>query len=206
MIVGIDDYDRAFGLALEALRKGELIVYPTDTLYGLGADATSEKAVERAKKAKGRDDKKPISIMCSGLAMVEKYCEVSEKDRNLMANMLPGPFTVILKSKGNLPENLGAKGTIGVRVPRYFFLLGLLKECGFPITGTSANVSGGKEPCSLADVSEEVRRHAKVIIDGGACFHSAPSTVVDMTGKEPNVLRQGAGKFPPEKEFDPSIV
>ena len=84
---------------------------------------------------------------------------------------------------------------VGVRVPKYFFLLALIRECGFPITATSANISGGADPCSLTEVPESIKQAASVLIDGGKCFFSAPSTVVDMTGKEPKVLRQGAGKI-----------
>jgi L-threonylcarbamoyladenylate synthase len=195
MKIPIDEYDKALKLACEALKKGELIVYPTDTLYGVGADATSEKAVEKVKQAKGRDASKPISIICSDLLMIEKHCEVDEKTKAILSSILPGPFTVILKKKKGLASSLAPGETIGVRVPRYFFLLALIRECGFPITGTSANESGGKDPCSLTDVPESIKQAASVLIDGGKCFFSAPSTVVDMTGKELKVLRKGAGKL-----------
>ncbi|MFH0818221.1 MAG: L-threonylcarbamoyladenylate synthase [Candidatus Micrarchaeota archaeon] len=205
-MIGVDEYDRALYLACEALKKGKLIIYPTDTLYGLGADARSEEAVARAREAKGRDDLKPISIVCSGLLMIEEYCEVSEKNKDIMANMLPGPYTVVLPIKGGLAKNLSGEKTVGVRVPQYYFLLDLIKAFGFPITATSANVSGEKEPCLLSEVSKKIIERAEIAIDGGKCFHSAPSTVLDMTEKEPKVLRKGAGKFPIEREFDSSIV
>ncbi len=203
--VSVDEYDRALELACEALKKGKLIIYPTDTLYGIGADARSEEAVAEVRKAKAREDK-PISIVCSGLEMIEKHCEVSGKNRDLMTEMFPGPYTAILPLKEGLAGNLGGGKTIGVRVPEYFFLLDLVKACGFPITSTSANISGGKEPCSLEEVAKEVLGKAEIAIDGGKCFHSAPSTVVDLSGDSPKVLRQGAGKFPPKKDFDPSVI
>ncbi len=207
MIISVEGYEKALELSLDALKKGKLIIYPTDTLYGLGADARSEKAVAKVREAKGRDDGKPISIVCSGLLMIEEYCTVSEKNRNLMSDMLPGPYTVVLPLKKELPKSLVGDGkTVGVRVPQYFFLLDLIKACGFPITATSANVSGGKEPCSLSEVPEELMKRAEVAIEGGSCFHSAPSTILDLTGEEPKVLRRGAGKFPIEKEFDSSII
>ena len=206
MIISVEEYEKALELSLVALKKEKLIIYPTDTLYGLGADARSEKAVAKVREAKGRDEGKPISIVCSGLSMIGIYCEVSEKNRDLMSKMLPGPYTVILPVKKELPKNLAGGKTIGVRVPQYYFLLDLIKACGFPITATSANVSGGKEPCSLSEVPKEVLKKAEVAVDGDRCFHSAPSTILDLTGEEPKVLRQGAGKFPIEKEFDSSII
>jgi L-threonylcarbamoyladenylate synthase len=203
MIISIGEYDRALELAFEALKNGELIIYPTDTLYGIGADATSERAVAKVRKAKGRDDKKPISMVCSGLDMIERYCIVSESNREWMMDMLPGPFTVILPTKMDLSKSLVSGKTVGVRVPKYFFLLDLARLCDFPITSTSANIAGEADPCSLADVPEKVKKCAEVVIDGGACFYSAPSTVVDMTGKEPKILRKGAGEMPAKKgEFD----
>jgi L-threonylcarbamoyladenylate synthase len=207
MIVSIEEYDRAIELACSALRGKKLIAYPTDTLYGLGADARSEEAVAKVKEAKGRDEGKPISIVCSDLAMIERYCTVSEKNRAIMSDMLPGPYTVILPIKGGLAKNLAAGGdTVGVRVPQHYFLLDLVKAFGFPITATSANISGKREPCSLDDVPKDVLELVEVAVDGGKCFHSAPSTVLDMAGEEPKVLRQGAGKFPIEREFDSSII
>lgn len=205
MRVSIEQFDEALAKAVEALRKGGMIVYPTDTLYGLGANATDEEAVARVGEAKGRDEEKPMSIICSGLPMIEEHCEVSPANRTVMAEMLPGPFTVVLPVKKVLPKNLCGK-TVGVRVPKYFFLLAVIKTCGFPITGTSANLSGEKDPCSVEEVPWSIKRAADVIVDGGRCLHSAPSTVVDMCGERPKVLRQGAGKFPVGKsEFDVSF-
>jgi L-threonylcarbamoyladenylate synthase len=205
MIIGIGEYERALDAALAALKAGKLIVYPTDTLYGLGADATSEEAVGLVREAKGRDDR-PISIMCSGLGMIEEYCDVRPEQRGLLAAMFPGPFTAVLPVRKGLPENLTLGKTVGVRVPHYFFLTGLVKEFGKPMTGTSANLTGGKSPCSLQEVPGEVLEKAEVAIDGGKCLHSAPSTVVDLTGKAPKVLRQGAGKLPDgESDFDASF-
>ena len=207
MLVQVEEYDKAIVLAAEALRKGEIIIYPTDTLYGLGADATSEKAVEKVRKAKGRDDAKPISIICSGLGMIRECCEVSPGSEETLAGIFPGPYTAILQmKKGKLAKGLGSAETVGVRVPKYFLLLDIVRTCGFPITATSANLSGGKDPCSLPDILEKVKSKASVLIDGGKCHHSAPSTIIDLTGKEPKLLRKGAGEFPvPKSEFDPGI-
>ncbi|MFH1447607.1 MAG: L-threonylcarbamoyladenylate synthase [Candidatus Micrarchaeota archaeon] len=205
MRIDIEDFDNAVEKAVDALKKGNMIVYPTDTLYGLGANATSEEAVAKVKEAKGRDDGKPISIMCSGLPMIKEYCDVSIENKIAMIGMLPGPFTVILPVKKGLPGNLCEK-TVGVRVPRYFFLLNVIKKCGFPITGTSANLSGGKSPCCIDDIPGSILDSVDVVIDGGKCPYSAPSTVVDMCGKKPGVLRQGAGIMPSEKsDFDDGI-
>ncbi len=207
MIISVEDYEGAVSAAADSLKEGKLVIYPTDTLYGIGADARSEDSVSKVKKAKGRDDRKPISIICSGLPMIKEYCEVEKGNEEILAEMFPGPYTAILPLKnGKLAKGLGSPDTIGVRVPKYFLLLDLVKACGFPITATSANLSGGKDPCSLQDIPEKLKKKAEILIDGGKCLHSAPSTIIDITGKEPKLLRKGAGEFPvPKSEFDPGI-
>ncbi len=198
MVISIDDFDTAVEKSVTALKKGEMIIYPTDTLYGLGADARSENAVKGVRDAKVRDDGKPISIMCSGFPMINEYCEVSFENKMLLVEMLPGPYTAVLPVKKGLAKNLCGE-SVGVRVPKYFYLLNVIKKCGFPITGTSANISGESNPCSLEEVPGSIRKLASVIVDGGKCVHSTPSTVVDMTGEKPKVLRKGAGVFPLKK-------
>ncbi|MFH1285041.1 MAG: L-threonylcarbamoyladenylate synthase [Candidatus Micrarchaeota archaeon] len=191
-VIHLENYDEALKQAREALLAGKLIIYPTDTLYGIGANALDEKAVEEVRDAKEREPK-PISILVSDLKMLEKHCKISKKTRELLIELLPGPYTFILKAKTKFPSAVTTTGKVGVRVPEYAFMRALVKELNFPITTTSANLSGKSAPSSLEEVEEKVRSVCELAIDGGKCRFSEGSTIVDLTEKEPKVLRKGAG-------------
>jgi L-threonylcarbamoyladenylate synthase len=195
-IISISDYDRAFTEAKRALVSGKLVVYPTDTLYGIGANAFDDGALELLRGLKGERGDKPISVILPTLFDVKKYCELDEKTSDILCNMLPGPYTVILKSKGALPKAIAPHGTVGARVPKFYFTLKLAGACGFPITSTSANASGKAPPASISEISKEILDACAVVVDAGKCACAQGSTVIDFTKKPPLILRQGAGKFP----------
>jgi L-threonylcarbamoyladenylate synthase len=153
--------------AAEIIKKGEVVVYPTDTVDGLGANALDEKAVKKVFEMKKRDFKKPISVIVKDIEMAKKVANFGRETEEILKKILPGPITVILFKKKILPDVLtGGSKKIGLRIPDCEFTKKLMSQLDFPITTTSANVSG--EP-----------------IEGRA------STVLDLTGPKPKILRAG---------------
>lgn len=172
-----------------------IILYPTDTLYGLGVDATDPKVVLRLRELKGRDDGKPISIAVSDIGMMREYAEVTPLAEKLAARFLPGKLTLVLNAK-NLPDEITAgDGTIGVRIPNHPQALELIRETGKPLTATSANISGMPSERTVEKILAQFGSKASWItkvIDGGEISESAPSTVVDARGETAAVIREGA--------------
>jgi len=177
------------------LNPGFLVLYPTDTLYGLGVDATDPHMVKRLKELKGREDSKHISIAVSDLDMMRQYADVTPLAEKLARAFLPGKLTIILKPK-NLPEELGTgTGEIGVRIPNQDYALELIREAGKPITATSANVSGmptENTPEAILGQFGDKASWITDVIDAGALPQSLPSTVVDARGEAPVIVREGA--------------
>lgn len=182
--------------ALAVLRKGGLIIYPTETCYGIGADATNTEAVKKALEFKGSRGGKPISVAVVDKAMAEKYVELNEMAKNLYQKFLPGPLTMVSKSRGKVVKYLEAgKGNLGIRMPDYPLVLKIIKKLRKPITSTSANASGKKTPYSLKDIQKytpkKSLRLVDLFLDRGKLPYNPPSTVVDTTLNEPKILRQG---------------
>lgn len=179
------------------LSRGGLIVYPTETVYGLGADALNLRAVQKLWQFKGGRGQKAVSVAVSGRRMAEKYVKLNSLADNLYRHFLPGPVTVISKSQGKVvPKLESAQATLGIRVPRYPLTLDLIETYGRPLTATSANPSGIKPPYSLADflryTSKTKQALIDLFIDTGTLPYNPPSTVVDTTLNAPEVLRQGS--------------
>ncbi|MEM4390011.1 MAG: L-threonylcarbamoyladenylate synthase [Candidatus Micrarchaeia archaeon] len=187
-----ESFEECMSRAKRVLARGGLIVYPTDTLYGIGANALDAEAVERVFLLKRREAK-PISILVHGLADIEKYCVVGGWQREFLQKILPGPYTVVLVKKVEFPQRISTTEKIGVRVPDHFFARALSKELGFPITSTSANLSGKKAPVSAEEIEAEIASGVELVIDGGRTAHARESTVIDLSGEKPVVLRKGAG-------------
>jgi len=186
------DTPNAIGLASEALKRGELIIYPTDTIYGIGADARSEACVRKIDLLKNRDGK-PISVVVADLAMAEHYCRMNPMADKFVKSLMPGPYTFVLDRKGEGIARNAAGDTIGIRIPKYDFTLALVRAVGFPILSTSANMSGREPACSIDELDKRLLEGVSVVADGGPCEHRASSTVVDLRGSAPVVLRRGAG-------------
>lgn len=178
------------------MNKKRIYLYPTDTLYGLGVDATDPEAINvlRALKGEGREGKH-FSITVSDLAMLDEYAYVTPLAEKLIEKFLPGKITIVLKPR-NLPSELGV-GTdeVGVRIPNNQLALNLIEKIGKPITATSANVSGMPTKDTPAEILEQFGNNAHLItdvIDGGQLVASDPSTVVDARDEEPIIIREGA--------------
>jgi L-threonylcarbamoyladenylate synthase len=174
--------------AARILREGGLVVYPTDTLYGLGANALDEKAVERVFKVKKRPFSKPLPIAVNSLEMMRRYASVNERAECLAERFLPGAVTLVL-NKRDIPDVLTAGSEkVAIRIPKHEVALKLIEFAGSPITTTSANLTGMIPPISVEEVVAQIK--VDVILDGGRLGSRIPSTLVDITG-EPKILREG---------------
>jgi tRNA threonylcarbamoyl adenosine modification protein (Sua5/YciO/YrdC/YwlC family)/tRNA threonylcarbamoyl adenosine modification protein YjeE len=193
------NYKEAIKQAYNTLKNGGLVVYPTDTCFGLGADATNKEAVNNVFDFKG-DRQKPIAIAVCSRQMAKKYVEINEIADNLYQNFLPGAITVVSKSRKKVASRLESKlGTLGVRIPNYSLTRDIITSFGKPITTTSANASGQKPPYSLDDFlkynSKKRIDMINLFLDPGPLPLRTPSTVVDTTLNEPIILRQGEIKL-----------
>jgi len=178
----------------EILETGGVIVYPTDTFYGLGASGFHAGAVGRIYRIKRRTAGKPLSLVISDYTMLrEVAAELPPELPGLAEAFWPGPLTLVLPASSRLPEALmGAARTIGVRIPDHAWLRDLVRTAGFPLTATSANLSGADE---TADPREAVRvfmGRVDLIVDGGITPGGRPSTVLDLSVRPPRILRPGA--------------
>lgn len=189
MIVKKDRLDSA----VKTLNEENLIIYPTDTLYGLGADATNTSAIKKINEIKNRNT--PLSIMISDIKNIEKYAEYDSNTMKQIEKILPGPFTILLKAKKSnlsyLVQNDSEK--IGIRIPNHKFCLQLLKKYKKPIITTSVNTHGTK---SLNNIEEIEQFFLNInIYKGKVNKKSKGSTIIDFTKIKPEILRQGDGKF-----------
>lgn len=186
---------KSITLACKALSRGELVIYPTETCYGIAADATSPLAVSRLLEYKG-DRHRQVSIAVTNQEMAKVYVSLNSIANNLYQHFLPGPITVISLSNNLVDPRLeSATGTLGVRIPDYPFALDLIRAFGKPLTATSANTSGQKEPYSLSDwqkyTTQTKQISVSLFLDAGHLTERPTSTVVDTTLNAPEILRQG---------------
>jgi L-threonylcarbamoyladenylate synthase len=171
--------------AVQVLRRDGIIVYPTETVYGLGGDAFSDEALLRVYEAKGRPLGKPISIAVSDTDMLCVVACADDPALEFIGRFLPGPVTVILEARSCIPPLLtGGTGRIGVRIPAHEMALAIIAGFDSPITATSANISGEKDPIRPGDV----RVPYDLLVDGGV-LPGVPSTVVDLVDRR--ILRRG---------------
>lgn len=179
---------------VEVLNAGGLVALPTDTLYGLAADISSEAALERLLVLKARPHDKPIPIFVSTIEALETVTrDVPEAARRLTQQFWPGPLTLILHASPDIPDAITAgTGTVGVRIPRLPLLAVLLEAVGHPLTGTSANRSGGKNPVTIRDVLRGLGKKLDLLVDGGTIPGGVPSTVIDCTESPFRIIREGA--------------
>ncbi len=182
--------------ALDALKAGGVIAYPTDTVYGLGADATDRSAVELVRRIKGRDANTPILALVSDMDMLERYADVTPLARELAAHYLPGRLTLVLEARGDhLAPVAQSDGSVGFRIPAMPFCLALARAFDRPITSTSMNLSGVQQEPALSGMLSQLgdrADHISLVCDAGVLPPSEPSTIVDARGLRPVVLRKGA--------------
>jgi L-threonylcarbamoyladenylate synthase len=176
--------------AAEVVRAGGLVVYPTDTVYGLGCDPFNVTAVRRLIRIKGARDK-PLPILSSSLDEAERVAELSEQARRIARRFWPGPLTLVLPNKSLPNEVTFGLPTVGVRIPDHRIALGLIRWSGGVLVGTSANKASVSPPTTAAEAYECLGNEVDVVLDGGQAKIGASSTVLDLTAKTPKVLRRG---------------
>lgn len=183
--------------AAEAILKGGVIGYPTETVYGLGASAFKSEAVARIFELKGREASQAILLIASDLEQVAGIVsEIPDVAVTLADEFWPGPLTLIFNAGKNVLSGLtGTGGTIGVRIPGNKICLDLLNAAGVPITSTSANISGGQNPISAKEVLKYFRNELDLIIDGGETPSRTPSTVISVADNQAVLFREGAVKI-----------
>ncbi|HID07483.1 MAG TPA: threonylcarbamoyl-AMP synthase [Armatimonadetes bacterium] len=178
--------------AKSVLVVGGLVVYPTDTVYGLGANPLDERAVLRAFEAKRREAK-PMPVLVSSLKVAEGLVEVTDEARKLMERFWPGGLTLVLPKKPTVPDVVTCSSpNLGVRMPNHPVALGLAESIGGYILGTSANISGRPAPRTAEEAIEQIGESVDLVIDAGPCPGGVPSTVIDLTARPPRVVRVGA--------------
>ncbi|MFH1065700.1 MAG: L-threonylcarbamoyladenylate synthase [Nanoarchaeota archaeon] len=180
--------------AAEIIRRGGLVAFPTETVYGLGADALNAKAVEKIFEAKGRPENKALIAHIADKKDVYRLAkEVPKEAELLMKKFWPGPLTIVLKKSKIVPDITSAgMDTIAIRMPDHKVALALIKEAKTPIAAPSANMSGMPSPTDAEQVIENLSGRIDVIIDSGKTDIGISSTVLDMTVNPPKILRQGA--------------
>lgn len=184
-------FDDIVEQASEAVRDGKAIVYPTDTLYGLGVDASKKERVEKIFSIKGREKNKPISVLVGNFRMLLKYAVMGRKQARMIGKLLPGPYSLILESR-DLPSNLSGTKKIAFRMPECALALAISNKAKLPITATSANLSGRPVPPTLPLIARQLKE-IELGINVGP-LQGEPSTVIDMTGEKPEILREGRVK------------
>jgi L-threonylcarbamoyladenylate synthase len=191
-IISKSELDGGMEKASKILKRGGLVIYPTDTLYGLGCNALDERAVRSVFAVKKRPASNPLPIAVSGIEMMKNYAEIPKIAEKLSLEFLPGALTVVLKKK-NLPDVLtGGLPKVGIRIPKSDIALKLIELLRAPITATSANISGNPPPTSAEEAISQIPE-ADIVLDAGRLGVGVPSTVIDLCEK-PKILREGAIK------------
>lgn len=182
---------QAIATASEILKKHGTIVFPTDTIYGVAADAFSPEGIQKIYEVKERPEEKALPVLIGDLdQLADLVLYVSDTVRKITTAFWPGPLTLILPKGPNIPPDLSPYPTLGVRMPNLPFTLSLLCTVG-PLATTSANLSGGPNPMTAQDVIDQIGDRVGLILDGGPTPGMTASTVVDVSGTEMKILRQG---------------
>jgi tRNA threonylcarbamoyl adenosine modification protein (Sua5/YciO/YrdC/YwlC family) len=183
--------------AADIVRHGGLVAYPTDSCYALGCDRGDAKATERLRRIRGFDERHHLTLMCRDVSEIAHYAMVDDAQFRLLKSVAPGSYTFILRARREVPRRLTKKKTIGVRVPGHPVAHALLAELDQPMVSATLLLPGGAAP--LADPQEiraALERQLDLVIDAGPCGVE-PSTVIDLTGDTPVVLRKGSGSLAP---------
>ena len=179
-------------LAARALREGQLVGMPTETVYGLGANALNEEAVRAIFAAKGRPADNPLIVHVPSIEAAEPLCHIDDRARRVMDHFCPGPLTLLLPKKPLIPQVVNAGlPSVAIRIPSHPVARKLLELSGVPVAAPSANTSGKPSPTTAQHVMDDLSGKLHSIVDGGSCEVGLESTVIDMTREVPTVLRPG---------------
>jgi L-threonylcarbamoyladenylate synthase len=178
-------------LAAQIVRRGGLVVYPTETVYGLGCDPFNNEAVKRILDVKG-ERKKPLPILAASVGDADKIAFISPNGKRLAAKFWPGPLTLVFPKKPDFPDVVTfGWDSVGLRIPDNDVALHLIRLSGGLLIGSSANRTGEEPPRAVQEISGELKEMVDVVLDGGAAAQGMPSTVADLTSEEPRILREG---------------
>ena len=178
---------------VECLKKGGIIAYPTDTIYGVGCDIFNKKGIQKIHQIKQRDPRKPLSFICSDLSEITKYAHVSNLAFKLMKRHLPGSYTFVLDALRTVPDLITTKQrTVGIRIPDNNIVREIVRGLGFPLVTTSANVSGDETYQDPSFIQDDWGAMLDIVVDVGLLY-GEPSTVISLRNDEVEVLRQGCG-------------
>lgn len=178
------------------IQEGALVIYPTDTVYGIGASIHSEEALKALYEAKSRSFSSPLIALLDSVERISQIAELGERKemiKSLSKAFWPGGLTIILKAKEIVPKIMISGGdTVGVRIPNHEIALKIIQAAGGILPTTSANISGEATPSAFSEVSEEIKKRADIVIDGGLCPIGEASTILDFTKASIQILRTGA--------------
>lgn len=186
------NFDSTVAKASAIVKAGGVIIYPTDTCYGIGGLKINP-VEDKISKIKGRESNKKYSIIIDSIEAINKFAEVNPKQADMLKKNLPGPFTFVLKTKTN-------QETIGIRIPQHNFSIQLVKTIGQPVLSTSANLSGGENAYNLDQIKKGILASQfanliDLIIIADNSEQIAPSTIIDLTKNKPIIIRSGSGVF-----------
>ena len=188
---------RLIDQVVQHLRNGATICYPTDTGYGIGCDMFNQKAIKKIFQIKNRPKHKPLTFMCSGLQNISAYAHVSNTAYRLLKKNLPGPYTFVLPGTKLVPKIMSTKQkTVGIRVPDSAICNHLMETLGNPIINTSVPYENDPPPTEAYEIEMLMGNRVDIIIDGGPAFPD-PSSVIDLTSDQPEILREGKGDVTP---------
>lgn len=201
MLLEINPYnpqDRLIQQVVRQLQAGAIVCYPTDTGYGIGCDVFNQRAIKRLMQLKKRPATKPFSFMCANLTHISEYAHVSNIAYRLLKKNLPGPYTFVLPGSKIVPKIMVTKQkTVGIKVPENPICLALISALGNPIVNTSIHLGEDDKPLSDPfDIDLAIGNQVDLIIDGGSVFPD-PSSVIDLTTDQPQILRVGKGDVTP---------
>jgi len=191
----VNPQQRLIYQAVEIIRQGGLIAYPTDSSYALGCHVGDKRGMERIRRIRGLDNRHNFTLMCRDLAEISTYAKVDNSAYRLLKSQTPGPYTFILPATGEVPRRLQnpKRKSIGIRVPDHPITHALLDELGEPLMSSTLILPGQDMPETDAqDIREQLEQELDLVVDGGNCGLE-PTTVVDMTGDIPVIVRQGRG-------------
>jgi tRNA threonylcarbamoyl adenosine modification protein (Sua5/YciO/YrdC/YwlC family) len=184
---------RFISKAVDVLKSGGIIIFPTDTYYGLGCDLFNREGIEQILSIKNENDTKLFSFICADLKDISKYAKVSDYAYRTMKHLLPGPYTFILPAAKVIPKKLWSKRkTVGIRVPDHSVTLQIVKELGNPIAGTSATTRLGEPLTDPFEIKNIFNSRVDLMLASNTMSFE-PSSVVDLSGEEPEIIREGAG-------------
>ena len=209
--LNLDNIEKVLNNATRILKKGGVVVYPTDTLYGLGVNAFNEDAIIKIQKTKEQDRNKPISVIVKDLKMARKIACIDSKIEKILNKIWPGSITIVLRKKNIISDILTGNGeTVAIRIPDNEFILALMKKIDFPITATSANISGEKDLLKSKEIVAKfkfAKTKPDLFIDNGDIKNPTASTIIDLTTTIPKIIRTGiVGKEKIRKFFDNFIT